>query len=545
MEVTIFIALIAGLVSFISPCVLPLVPAYIGYMGGRLTHTVAVTADGQTLSSGVSNRLNTVLHGLFFVAGFTFVFVALGLFSTAFINVIGGANISTVTNIIGRIGGLVIIFFGLHFMGVIPALFTRFRANKLLVNNVLTSVVFAIVGSALLIWGFTGTLAIWDTAVWEIAAWAPVMALVLVAIFLVWLFLDGAFTNPTAFWGRTLDRVQTSLYTDTRRQMANPGDQGYTSSAIMGVIFSAGWTPCIGPVYGSVLTMAAQQGSDVGQAGILLTAYSLGLGIPFLLTALMLDSAQNLLRRLQRQMHRIELVSGAFLVLIGVLVASGQLQSLSQQFSTQFADFSVSVEESVLDFVTGDSTPVPDSQAITESTPEAAETSQDIVPLNIPENSMALDITNLVNTSEQSDIGLTIGSFAPQFETINDQGQPVRLADLRGQVVLLNFWATWCGPCRVEMPEFEAIYSERKDDGFTIVAVNNSETLADVRGFREELDLSFPLLLDESAQVQNLYSVISYPSTYILDREGRIIQKNYGPLSVEQIHDMVDEALAS
>lgn len=72
--------------------------------------------------------------------------------------------------------------------------------------------------------------------------------------------------------------------------MNAPGEGGYASSAIMGVIFSAGWTPCIGPVYGAVLTLAAN-GGDVGQAGILLTAYSLGLGIPFLITAFMLDSA--------------------------------------------------------------------------------------------------------------------------------------------------------------------------------------------------------------------------------------------------------------
>ncbi|MBZ0297893.1 MAG: redoxin domain-containing protein [Anaerolineae bacterium] len=549
MEVTVFIALIAGIVSFISPCVLPLVPAYIGYMGGRLTHTVAVTTGGQTVSSGFSNRLNTVAHGLFFVAGFTFVFVVLGLFSTAFISVIGGSNISTVTNIIGRIGGLLIIFFGLHFMGVMPALFARFRAKESLTNNIFTSIVFALVGIALLVWGFTGTLAIWDVSIWEATVWAPVLALIAVAIFLVWLFLDGAFTSPGTFWNRTINRLQTSFYTDTRRQMTQtqPDDRGFASSAIMGVIFSAGWTPCIGPVYGSVLTMAAN-GGDVGQAGLLLTAYSLGLGIPFLLTALMLDSAQSLLRRLQRQMHRIELVSGAFLVLIGLLVASGQLQSLSQQFSNQFADFSVTMEESVLGFLTGSSDNAvenPTNGEAAESTPEAAETSQNVEPLNIPQSNTGLDLTNLAETTNKPSIGLAVGSFAPQFETVSDSGQPVRLADFRGQVVLLNFWATWCGPCRVEMPEFEAIYNERKNDGFTVLAVNNSETLADVQEFRDEMNLSFPMLMDETAQVQALYNVISYPSTYIIDREGKIIQRNYGALTVEQIHDMIDGALAS
>ena len=539
MEITIGLALIAGIVSFISPCVLPLVPAYIGYMGGRITHTVAMTTGGQTIQArSYQNRLNTLIHGLFFVSGFTFVFVTLGLFSTAFINVIGGQNISTVTNMIGRIGGLVIIFFGLHFMGVMPALFTRFRANTALTSSVLTSIVFAIVGVVILLWGFTGTLAVWDIDLWQRVAWAPVIAVVTAAIFLIWLFISGAFTTPQAFWNRTIDQLQLSFYTDTRRQMTAASDQGYASSAIMGVVFSAGWTPCIGPVYGAVLTMAAN-GGDVGQAGILLAAYSLGLGIPFMLTALMLDTAQGVLRRLQRQMHRIELVSGAFLVFIGVMVASGQLQSLSQQFSGQFADFSVSVEESVLEFVTGQSM---NNVPVIEATPEPTQQSGSLI---IPQGSAALDVTTLTNNAEEVSTGIAIGNFAPQFEAINDTGQPVRLADLRGQVVLLNFWATWCGPCRIEMPEFEAVYNERKDSGFTILAINNSETLADVQGFREELGLTFPLALDETARIQNLYNVISYPSTFILDREGRIVARHFGPLTTSQIRELVDQAFAA
>ena len=114
----------------------------------------------------------------------------------------------------------------------------------------------------------------------------------------------------------------------------------------MGVIFSAGWTPCIGPIYGSILTMAAM-GGDVATAGSLLLAYSLGLGIPFVAAAFLLDGAQGILRHLQRHLHKIELVSGAFLVLIGVLVASGRLQDLSQNFATQFADFSYNLEDCV------------------------------------------------------------------------------------------------------------------------------------------------------------------------------------------------------
>jgi hypothetical protein len=95
-------------------------------------------------------------------------------------------------------------------------------------------------------------------------------------------------------------------------------------------------------------------GNDTGQAAMLLIAYSLGLGIPFLLCALLLDSAQSILRKMQRHLHKIELVTGAFLVLIGVFVATGNLQRLSQNFANRFADFSIQLEQCVIGVTEGE-----------------------------------------------------------------------------------------------------------------------------------------------------------------------------------------------
>ncbi len=326
--INLWIALVAGLVSFLSPCVLPLVPAYIGYMGGRVTNTVAAQAGGGIVvrPTGIS-RISTMLHGVMFVIGFTFVFVVFGLLTTTFIRQVGGQNVALVRDIIGRVGGVVIIFFGLHFMGVMPALFQRFLASSLSASP-LSSLIFALFGAALLAWALIDLLIVLPALV----------------LFALWLIIGGAFTTPGAFWERTLNGIQRALYADTRRQMVAKGEQGYASSALMGVVFAAGWTPCIGPIYGSILTLAAQ-GSDIGGAAAQMIAYSLGLGIPFLLAALLLDSAQAGLRRIQRHLHKIELVSGTFLILVGVLVASGRLQLLSQNFANQFADFSYRLEE--------------------------------------------------------------------------------------------------------------------------------------------------------------------------------------------------------
>ena len=556
-SLTLSLAFIAGLVSFISPCVLPLVPAYVGYMGGRMTNSVArATSTGhvQTSATAWSQRFITFTHSLFFVAGFSFVFVTIGLLSTAFVQQIGGSNISAITDLIGRIGGIVIIFFGLHFMGILPRWLSQLRDNQELISNPLMSIGFAIIGTALILWGFGGNVFIWDSQLWEFTVWAPLLGLIATVAFLVWLFLGGAFTSPAYFWRNTIDRVTNALYMDTRRDMQAGGneDKGFGSSAIMGVVFSAGWTPCIGPVYGAVLTMAAG-GGDVAQAGGLLATYSLGLGVPFMLTALALDSAQSVLRRLQRHMHKIELASGAFLILIGVLVATGQLQALSQRFAGEFADFSISVEESVLEAIVGtDETaatigenPITNdlgSVGPAQSNPTVSPTLD--APIATDVNTSVGSITELAAGSRPSS-GISIGNLAPDFETVTDDGQPIKLSDHRGEIVLLNFWATWCGPCRIEMPEFEAIFNEHSDQGFNIIAINNAESVADVQGFREEFGLSFTLAMDERADIQNQYNIFSYPSTFLLDRDGTILARHFGALTAEQVQQIVDDALAS
>src|SRR5690606_20826953 len=317
----------AGLLSFVSPCVLPLVPAYIGYMGGRLTNTVAARAAvGEGMSDrsvSVTQRFVTVLHGLAFIAGFTFIFVILGLLATAFIFQIGRQNLSLIENLIARVGGLFVIFFGLHFTGILPRTFQTLLNHKAWISSPLLSFAFAAAGALLIVWALID----------------PLLILPALVVFGLWLVLSGAFTTPERFWTGTISRIQTALYSEVRWRMtargersfassapvgvvfaagrtprggpvyggarasaSARGEQSFASSALMGVVFAAGWTPCVGPVYGAVLTMAAN-GGDVGQAGVLLGAYSLGLGLPFLLAAMLLDSAQGVLRRIQRHMH--------------------------------------------------------------------------------------------------------------------------------------------------------------------------------------------------------------------------------------------------
>ncbi|MFN8527230.1 MAG: cytochrome c biogenesis protein CcdA [Anaerolineae bacterium] len=330
MELNLWVAFIAGLASFLSPCVLPLVPAYISYMGGRASHTAAAqslsTAAGT--SSSLVKRISTFLHGVAFVAGFTLVFAGIGLLSTAFIRQIGGQNVGLVKDIITRVGGLVIIFFGLHFTGLLNRFFQFLQARPKLLSNPLLTLVFGVIATGLILWAFVDIL----------------VALPVLGVFWVWLFISNALIAPQPFWTRLIATFQNALYADTRRQMTAEGKQGYASSVIMGVVFAAGWTPCIGPIYGSILTMAAA-GAEVGRAGSLMIAYSLGLGIPFLLAALLLDQATTIMRRLTRYVHTFEMVAGALLLVVGIMVATGQLQTISQSLNGQFADFSYQLED--------------------------------------------------------------------------------------------------------------------------------------------------------------------------------------------------------
>lgn len=226
-EVTIGIAFLAGLASFLSPCVLALVPAYVGYLGGR-----SVTPEGAV----VQNRWVTFSHGLAFVLGFSLVFVALGAAASLL-----GAFLFDLRTWIARIGGLVVILFGLHTMGVINIRFLDY---------------------------------------------------------------------------------------DTRRQAQPNPNRGYLSSALMGVFFSAGWAPCVGPVLGAVLTISVT-GAQIGLGAVLLTAYSLGLAIPFLLAALGVGRVAELMRTHSQAIRYISIATGALLVVIGIMLLTGTLERLA------------------------------------------------------------------------------------------------------------------------------------------------------------------------------------------------------------------------
>jgi cytochrome c-type biogenesis protein len=550
-DVTIGLAFIAGALSFISPCVLPLVPAYIGYMGGRLTQQVNQSRPiNAQQTRSFQQRFNILTHGFFFVLGFTLFFVLFGLLTTAAVSSLTslGVTESEVESGIARLGGTAVILFGLHIMGLLNRLFTWLlrQSAKLdrspYANLISTVIIIALIG--VLYWLL-------------VESWF----LTLVAVLLLLVVFRSALkaNTPGEFWSQIVLRLQTALYVDTRRQTRPESKYGYLGSLLMGIVFSAGWTPCIGPIYGAVLTMASS-GDSISKAGTLLTSYSLGLGIPFLLTALALDQAQSVFRCLQTHMRTIEVFSGVFLILIGVMVFSGQMQRLSTLGSTDgtLGKISLNLESCVTGAVKGEvlwdnvlncidngpkekfyDTYAREPAALAEI-PSLDGSSTDVPELFPTEDDPAENQATSTTIPE----GLQVGQRAPDFTAQKLDGTTSTLSDYRGQVVLINFWATWCDPCREEMPEFQSLYDRYGSDGFVILAVNNQEGQSQVEEFVDEMAITFPVVLDESGMINgSLYGarVQAYPTSLLVDQDGVIVQIFFGQIKDAQLSQLVDK----
>jgi thiol-disulfide isomerase/thioredoxin len=131
----------------------------------------------------------------------------------------------------------------------------------------------------------------------------------------------------------------------------------------------------------------------------------------------------------------------------------------------------------------------------------------------------ALSLACMLLTAARADVQQ---SPAPDFALQSRAGEVLRLSELRGEVVMINFWASWCGPCRQEMPILDALYQRYKSLGFTILGVNVEENPAQARAMLNDIPVTFPVLFDSESTVSRLYAVDAMPSTVLVDRDGNI-----------------------
>ncbi len=147
----------------------------------------------------------------------------------------------------------------------------------------------------------------------------------------------------------------------------------------------------------------------------------------------------------------------------------------------------------------------------------------------------------LVN-SQQDFIEASVGDIAPDFRLESLNGKIVSLSEFRGKPVMVNFWATWCPFCIAEMPDMQQVYDESKKDGLVILAVNRAESLEKIDGFlANELEgmIRYTILLDRQDDVARAYIQLGMPVSYFIDRNGRIIDRKFGQLSLAEIREKV------
>lgn len=134
---------------------------------------------------------------------------------------------------------------------------------------------------------------------------------------------------------------------------------------------------------------------------------------------------------------------------------------------------------------------------------------------------------------------------APDFKLQTTDGKTVQLKDLQGQVVMINFWATWCGPCRKEMPALSQIYDDYKNAGFTLLGVNLDQEASEALAYLQKAPVSFPVLLDSKGQVADLYGNTAMPSSYFIDKQGRLaeVHQGYRPGDEEQYRTIIKQLL--
>lgn len=284
------LAFSAGVLSFVSPCVLPMVPIYLTHLSG------ASIEHGRV----VSNRRVTFTHAVFFVGAFSLVFIALG--TTA--GLLGSYFLTDNQRQLGEIAGAILVVMGIL---IIPPRGRQSPIRSALLLLVLTGV-YALLADLAHLQGNRVRLL-------ELGA----------VLTLVWLRFAGYL--QLALFSRTFE-----VNVGAKREV------GYTKSALVGGAFALGWTPCIGPILASILTLAGVgSDSDPWRGAYLLVAYSAGLSIPFLIAGLALSDITPALRRIQRFSGVIEVASGLMIITVGVLLITGRLTGLNEYFS--FADF--------------------------------------------------------------------------------------------------------------------------------------------------------------------------------------------------------------
>ncbi len=441
---------IQGLVSFFSPCVLPLIPLYIGYLSGG---TGKRGEDGRMHYE----RSKVMLHTLCFVIGVSFAFFLLGLgFSTL------GTFFKSNQLLFARVGGILVVLFGFYQLGFFGKSGAMGKEHRLPFKL-------------------------------DMLAMSPITAL------------------------------------------------------IMGFTFSFAWTPCVGPALASVLLMAASA-STKALAFALIGVYTLGFVLPFLAVGLFTTSLLEFFKTHGNVVKYTVKVGGILMIFMGLLMFTGRMNAVTgylSRFQTQS-----SVQGSKEPGEGGDKTPAmttgtePES-ADSESGAETEATEAD--KANAPEETAG----DGEEGADQAEAGAQEVLPAIDFTLKDQYGNTHSLSDYKGKTIFLNFWATWCPPCRAEMPDIQKIYETydtEGDDALIVLGVagpgyGNEKSEEGIKEFLDENGYTYPVLMDTTGELFSAYGIYSYPTTFMIDRDGNVFGYASGQLNEDMMKNIIEQTM--
>lgn len=429
--VTVFLQ---GLLSFFSPCVLPLLPLYIGYLSGG---TAVKGEDGRMHYK----QSKVLLHTVFFVTGVSSAFFLLGLGVSAV-----GGFFHSYQAMFARTGGILVMLFGLYQMGIFGISSVLGKEHRLPFR---------------------------------------------------------------------LDRFAMSPVT----------------ALLMGFTFSFAWTPCVGPALTSVLLMAASAATKA-QGFVLIGVYTMGFVLPFLFVGLFTTQLLELFKKCRGVVQYTVKIGGILMVLMGILMFTGKMNDVTGYLSR----------------ISG--TQVSQTESMEESTvPEKAEADNE-------GGSTEPGTGGSESTTAEEASGETAADARPvipavDFELEDQYGNIHRLEDYRGKTIFLNFWATWCPPCKAEMPDIQKLYEKSSTEGEDAVIVlgvaapnmGQEGSEEEIAAFMEEKGYTYPVLMDTEGELFASYGIMSFPTTFMIDRDGNVFGYVSGMLSADMMDSIVRQTL--
>lgn len=422
-----------GLLSFFSPCVLPLVPLYVSYLAGG---TKTVDENGNVHYP----RKKVMVNTLFFVLGVSFTFFLLGFGFTAM-----GRFFTTNRAWFARISGIIMILFGLYQLGVFGRSETIEREHRLPFR------------------------------------------------------LDRFSMNPLV-------------------------------ALILGFTFSFAWTPCVGPTLGSVLLMASSSASSA-KGYLLVGVYTLGFVIPFLAVGVFTGSVLDFFKKKRNVVKYTVKIGAVLLILMGVMTLTGFMNGITSYLSK--VQLGGGTQEQVQETRSVDGTGENGTAAGTDA--EAA---------NVPSSETAEE----ESTEEEK-------MQAPDFTLVDQYGETHTLSDYKGKTVFLNFWATWCPPCKGEMPDIQKLYEKYGSNGEDLVVLgvanpktdenpyNQDGTQEEVEKFLTDNGYTFPVVMDTTGEIFSQYGIRSFPTTFMIDKDGNVFGYASGQLSEDMMKSIIKQTM--